>query len=145
MRCVPPGILQQRRGNARCPAARETRLLRFSARVRGDEQHRANVATAFQQAVVDTLVIKSRRALQQTGLRRLVIAGGVSANQLLREQMRQLGQQLDVEVFYPRHEFCTDNGAMIALAGCLRLQAGERTGLAVNTRARWPLAELALS
>ena len=110
-----------------------------------DEQHRANVATAFQQAVVDTLVIKSRRALQQTGLRRLVIAGGVSANQQLREQMRQLGQQLGVEVFYPRHEFCTDNGAMIALAGCLRLQAGERTGLAVNTRARWPLAELALS
>lgn len=107
-----------------------------------DQQSLANIAYAFQQAVVDTLVIKCRRALQQTGLNRLVVAGGVSANTELREQLQQLTQSLKGQVFYPRPEFCTDNGAMIAFAGCQRLQAGQQEDLAIITRPRWPLHEL---
>ncbi len=103
-----------------------------------DAQTRADIALAFEQAVVETLAIKCRRALEQSGLRRLVVAGGVSANRRLREQLAQL----DADLFYPRLEFCTDNAAMIAVAGALRLQAGERAGPQIAVRARWPLAEL---
>jgi N6-L-threonylcarbamoyladenine synthase len=107
-----------------------------------DEAARADVAYAFQAAVVETLVIKCRRALEQTGVKRLVVAGGVGANRRLREALTaQLGA-IGVEVFYPSLEFCTDNGAMVAYAGCQRLLAGEQAGLAVEVRARWPLAEL---
>ncbi len=102
-------------------------------------QNRADIAYAFQQAVVSTLAIKCKRALQQTGLLRLVVAGGVSANQALREKLRALAASLNAQVYYPRHEFCTDNGAMIAYAGCQRLLAGESDGLEINARARWPL------
>lgn len=104
-----------------------------------DDSASADIAASFQAAVVDTLLIKSRRALKQAGLSRLVIAGGVGANRLLRERF---AAELPGEVFYPRLEFCTDNGAMIALAGCLRLAAGERVDLGVEIRPRWPLAEL---
>ena len=107
------------------------------------EQARADIARAFQEAVVDTLVIKCRRALKQTGLKRLVVAGGVSANQYLRETLQQTMNKLSGEVFYPRPEFCTDNGAMIAYAGCQRLLAGERADTAIKTYPRWPLADLA--
>lgn len=103
-----------------------------------DDQTRADIACAFQDAVVDTLVIKCKRALEQTDLSRLVIAGGVSANQLLRERLKTLSAKL----YYPRLEFCTDNGAMIAYCGALRLQAGQRDGLVINAHARWPMAEL---
>lgn len=106
-------------------------------------QTKADIARAFQQAVVDTLVIKCRRALAQTGLNRLVVAGGVSANKHLRSWLEQTAQQSGGHVFYPRPEFCTDNGAMIALAGALRLQAGEQQGLNIQVRPRWPLMELA--
>jgi len=106
----------------------------------GGDAAAADIAASFQAAVVDTLLIKSRRALRDSGLERLVIAGGVGANRLLRER---LSAELDAEVFYPRLEFCTDNGAMIALAGCLRLCAGQREGLELAIRPRWPLAELA--
>lgn len=106
------------------------------------ERDRADVAAAFQRAVVETLVIKCRRALQQTGMRRLVIAGGVSANLSLRAAMAAMVESAGAEVYYARPEFCTDNGAMIAFAGCLRLQAGQRDDLAIVTRARWPLTEL---
>ncbi|RUO32965.1 tRNA (adenosine(37)-N6)-threonylcarbamoyltransferase complex transferase subunit TsaD [Aliidiomarina soli] len=108
----------------------------------GTEQSRADIALAFQQAVVDTLAIKCKRALQQSGLKRLVVAGGVSANLELRRQLADLTTQLGGEVFYPRAEFCTDNGAMIAFAGAQRLQAGQSEDLAVITRPRWPLQEL---
>ncbi|MBV1931628.1 MAG: tRNA (adenosine(37)-N6)-threonylcarbamoyltransferase complex transferase subunit TsaD, partial [Porticoccaceae bacterium] len=86
-----------------------------------DEQTMADIACAFQNAVVETLVIKCRRALKQTGLKVLVMAGGVSANVLLRECLTDALAKLDASVFYARNEFCTDNGAMIAYAGCQRL------------------------
>lgn len=106
------------------------------------EQNRADIAFAFQQAIVDTLVIKCQRALQQTGLNRLVVAGGVSANTELRRQLAELTKKLGGSVFYPRQEFCTDNGAMIAFAGAQRLQAGQSEGLAVIAKPRWPLDQL---
>lgn len=106
------------------------------------EQSRADIAYAFQQAVVDTLAIKCRRALQQTGLKRLVVAGGVSANTELRRQLAELTDTLGGEVYYPRAEFCTDNGAMIAFAGAQRLRAGQSEDLSVITKPRWPLDQL---
>jgi N6-L-threonylcarbamoyladenine synthase len=107
------------------------------------EQTRSDIALAFQQAVVDTLTIKCKRALQQAGMRRLVIAGGVSANQALRESLEKMLGGMQGEVFYARPEFCTDNGAMIAYAGCQRLQAGQHESLAISVQARWPMEQLA--
>ncbi|EAT12790.1 tRNA (adenosine(37)-N6)-threonylcarbamoyltransferase complex transferase subunit TsaD [Bermanella marisrubri] len=106
------------------------------------EQDKADIALAFEQAAVDTLVIKCRRALKETGRKRLVIAGGVSANRYLRERLQQELKKLDGEVFYPRPEFCTDNGAMIAYAGCQRLMAGQRDGEEIVVHPRWPMDEL---
>ncbi|HEY9148804.1 MAG TPA: tRNA (adenosine(37)-N6)-threonylcarbamoyltransferase complex transferase subunit TsaD [Gammaproteobacteria bacterium] len=106
------------------------------------DQDKANVARAFEDAVVDTLAIKCKRALQQTGLKRLVVAGGVSANKGLRERLSKMGGELGAEVYYPRPEFCTDNGAMIAYAGFLRLQAGQHEELAFTATPRWPLETL---
>lgn len=106
------------------------------------DQDKADVAAGFQKAVVETLTIKCRRAIEQTGFQRLVIAGGVGANKALRARLNAEGERKGFSVFYPPFKYCTDNGAMIALAGALRLQAGESTDLAVKTRARWPLDEL---
>lgn len=107
-----------------------------------DDQTRADIARAFEDAVVDTLAIKCKRALEQTGFKRLVMAGGVSANRALRAKMEDVLKQRGGEVFYARPEFCTDNGAMIALAGLIRLKGGANAGLGVTVRPRWPLAEL---
>jgi N6-L-threonylcarbamoyladenine synthase len=107
-----------------------------------DEQTHADVAYAFQEAVVETLAIKCRRALQQCELKRLVIAGGVSANTALREKLGQITKKLGGEVFYPRPEFCTDNGAMIAYAGLQRLKAGTDADLTFKASPRWPLDTL---
>lgn len=104
---------------------------------------RADVARAFQDAVVDTLAIKCRRALRDTGLGSLVVAGGVGANRALRLRLTELARGEGGEAFFPRAEFCTDNGAMIAFVGCLRLQAGEWTREGFDVRARWPLDTLA--
>ncbi|MEP0355912.1 tRNA (adenosine(37)-N6)-threonylcarbamoyltransferase complex transferase subunit TsaD [Paraglaciecola sp.] len=109
----------------------------------GSDQAKANIAYAFQEAVVDTLAIKCKRALKQTGIKRLVIAGGVSANTQLREQLAIMMNNIKGEVFYPRLEFCTDNGAMIAYAGLQRLKSGEFEGLSTKARPRWSLEELA--
>ncbi len=106
------------------------------------EQDKADVAFAFQQAVAETLSIKCKRALQQTGLKTLVIAGGVSANQEIRRQLERMAKKQDAEVFFPRLEFCTDNGAMIAYAGCQRLLAGQKQDLQIFARPRWPMDEL---
>ena len=106
------------------------------------EQSKADIAYAFQEAVVDTLAIKCKRALKQTGLKRLVIAGGVSANKQLRQTLAELMQQLGGEVFYPQPQFCTDNGAMIAYVGFLRLKQGQQQDLAIEVRPRWAMTEL---
>ena len=106
------------------------------------EQTRADIALAFQEAVVDTLTIKCKRALKQTGLNSLVIAGGVSANQALRQSLEQMLGGLKGKVFYARPRFCTDNGAMIAYAGCQRLLAGQHEGPAIAVQARWPMEQL---
>lgn len=107
-----------------------------------DDQTRADIALAFQQAVVDTLTIKCQRAVQQTGLQRLVIAGGVSANQSLRQSLEAMLAARGGQVFYARPQFCTDNGAMIAYAGCQRLLAGQSEGPAIQVQARWPMEQL---
>jgi N6-L-threonylcarbamoyladenine synthase len=109
------------------------------------DQHalRADIAHAFQQAVVETLAIKCRRALRATGIPRLVVAGGVGANRVLRQRLIALAQEEGGAAYFPRAEFCTDNGAMIAFVGCLRLQSGERVRDGFDVRARWPLDSLA--
>ncbi|MEZ5443812.1 MAG: tRNA (adenosine(37)-N6)-threonylcarbamoyltransferase complex transferase subunit TsaD [Lysobacterales bacterium] len=107
-----------------------------------DDQVRRDLSASFEAAVVDTLVEKCRRAWRQTGRERLVIAGGVGANQRLRTQLQAAAQAEGVQLYYPRAAFCTDNGAMIALAGALRLAAGEAADAAIRVRPRWPLAEL---
>lgn len=107
-----------------------------------DDATRAAVAAEFQQAVVDTLVAKCRRALDQTGFDRLVVAGGVGANVQLRQALADLGQRIGVTVSYPRPSFCTDNAAMIAYAGWCRLSHGEHDGLPIRATARWPLDTL---
>ena len=114
-----------------------------AARAEGlSEQGRADIAASFQQAVVDTLAIKCRRALDQTGLSRLLIAGGVSANSRLRQVLGEMVQRRGATVHYARPEFCTDNGAMIAYAGCQRLLAGQHDDLVIRARARWPMDTL---
>jgi N6-L-threonylcarbamoyladenine synthase len=107
-----------------------------------DPQTRADIARAFEEAVVDTLVIKCRRALEQSGLERLVVSGGVGANRRLRSAMDALAGSMSASVHYPRVAFCTDNGAMVAYAGCQRLLAGADEPLAFDVRARWPLESL---
>ncbi len=106
------------------------------------EQDKADIASAFEEAVVDTLAIKCRRALEMTGLKQLVIAGGVSANDRLREKLGEMVQKRKAQLFYARPEFCTDNGAMIAFAGCQRLVAGQQDDLSIVIRPRWPMDEL---
>ncbi len=107
-----------------------------------DEQTKADIALAFEVAVVETMAIKCRRVLEQTGLKRLVLAGGVSANRRLRQRLAELVQGYGAQLYYPRPEFCTDNGAMIAYTGSVRLQAGQTESLAIQAKARWPLAML---
>lgn len=107
-----------------------------------DAQNRADIACAFEDAIVDTLAIKCRNALDYTGFKRLIIAGGVSANSKLREHIKQMMKKRGGEVFCARPEFCTDNGAMIAYVGVVRLLAGECTDLNINVRPRWSITEL---
>lgn len=107
-----------------------------------DPQTHADIARAFEDAVVDTLAIKCKRALDLTGFKQLVMAGGVSANRALRAKLEEVMAKRGGKVFYARPEFCTDNGAMIAYAGMVRLKTGATSDLGVTVRPRWPLAEL---
>ena len=107
-----------------------------------DEQCKADLARGFEDAVTETLAIKCERALRATGHPTLVVAGGVGANLRLRARLQQLAAKLGGEVFFPRREFCTDNAAMIALAGWLRRAEGQCNPASFTTRARWPLTEL---
>lgn len=106
------------------------------------DQLLADITAGFQLAVVDTLSFKCRRALRETGRKRLVIAGGVSANKRLRQVLDAMVAKEGAELFYARPQFCTDNGAMIAYAGCQRLMAGQRSGLAIDAVPRWPMDTL---
>ncbi|MEO8746442.1 MAG: tRNA (adenosine(37)-N6)-threonylcarbamoyltransferase complex transferase subunit TsaD, partial [Rhodanobacter sp.] len=106
------------------------------------EQTRADVARAFEEAIVDTLIIKCRRALEASGVRRLVIAGGVGANRRLRADLAAAGEHDGFRVYFPRLAFCTDNGAMIALAGAIRLASGQQQDATVQVRPRWDLQSL---
>jgi N6-L-threonylcarbamoyladenine synthase len=103
---------------------------------------KSDVAHAVQEAIVETLVAKALRALEQTGLDTLVVSGGVSANRTLRARLAEIVRRRGGRVYYPRIEFCTDNAAMIAVAGLARLSAGQHDGLAIKARAQWPLASL---
>ena len=105
-------------------------------------QIKADISLAFEEAVVDTLKIKCRRALEQQYCDKLVIAGGVGANKRLRLSLAEMIEQQSGHLYYPRVEFCTDNGAMIAQAGCLRLVAGETQPLEIDARARWSMQDL---
>ena len=107
------------------------------------EQDAADVARAFEEAVVNTLSIKCRRALEETGYKTLIIAGGVSANLRLREVLEEAMTKVDGRLFYAQLKYCTDNGAMIAYAGCQRLLAGERDDLEIRAQPRWSLESLA--
>ena len=106
------------------------------------EQVKADISLAFEEAVADTLKIKCRRALEQQQCKTLVIAGGVGANKRLRRVLRDMIESLGGELYYPRIEFCTDNGAMIALAGCFRFMAGETQPLEIDAKARWLMQDL---
>lgn len=106
------------------------------------EQDKAQIALAFEEAVVDTMRIKCKRALEQTGYKTLVIAGGVSANVHLREVLEKMTASLRAKVFYARPEFCTDNGAMIAYAGCQRLKSGQVSDHSLQAKPRWPMDQL---
>jgi len=120
----------------------KTAVLTRYAKASNDITSRADIALGFEEAVVDTLLIKCRRALEQTGLKSLVLAGGVAANLRLREELSVWAGQNKIRIHYPRSEFCTDNGAMVAYTGCQRLLAGAEDPLDWEVRARWPLSEL---
>lgn len=107
-----------------------------------DDATRADIAAGVQEAIVDTLLSKTLRALDETGYETLVVAGGVGANRLLRERLAQAAARQGAKVFYPRIEFCTDNAAMIAVAGMARLKAGAHESQAIRARAQWSLTEL---
>lgn len=120
----------------------KTFALQTSQQIVLDDQAKADIARAFEDAVVDTLTIKCRRALKQTGYKQLVIAGGVGANAALRRSLRAMCHEMQAKLFFPRHEFCTDNGAMIAYVGCQRLMSGETEVLSVEVHPRWALESL---
>ena len=120
----------------------KTQVLLAYQKHAGEPAAKADVARAFEDAIVDTLVIKCRRALAQTGSRRLVIAGGVGANRTLRKRLADAAEHDGFKVYFPRLEFCTDNGAMIALAGALRLQAGLHDDASIRVQPRWDLESL---
>lgn len=121
----------------------KTAVLTLTKQHELDEQTRADIAHAAQAAIVEVLVSKALFALKQTGLKQLVIAGGVGANQLLRSQLNAAAIRKGIQVFYPALEFCTDNGAMIAFAGALRLrQQKPQVGYAFDIKPRWDLQQI---
>ncbi|ODT96300.1 MAG: tRNA (adenosine(37)-N6)-threonylcarbamoyltransferase complex transferase subunit TsaD [Rhodanobacter sp. SCN 67-45] len=120
----------------------KTQVLLAWQKLDQSEQTRADVARAFEEAIVETLLIKCRRALEATGTRRLVIAGGVGANRRLRADLAAAGEKDGFRTYFPRLQFCTDNGAMIALAGAIRLASGQQQDETVQVRPRWDLQTL---
>ena len=107
-----------------------------------DEQTRADVAYAFVDAIVDTFVIKCKRAIDETGIKQLVVAGGVSANKQLQKALVNMFDEVGGQVFFPRDEYCTDNGAMVAYSGYLRIKKGQCDALSFTAKPRWPLEDI---
>ncbi len=120
----------------------KTQVLLAWQRSEQSDSIRASIARDFEEAIVETLVIKCRRAMQATGAKRLVIAGGVGANRRLRAQLADAATRDGFQTFFPRLEFCTDNGAMIALAGSIRLRAGQCNDAQIKVFPRWDLESL---
>ena len=120
----------------------KTAVLTLAKQQTLDEQTVADIARAFQEAIVEVLAAKALAALGQSGLNRLVVAGGVGANRQLREQLSALAARRGFEVYYPKLEFCTDNGAMIAFAGAMRLKQDANREWKFNVRPRWDLAAI---
>ena len=120
----------------------KTAVLTLWRREPASEQRRADIACEFETAIVDVLVAKSLAALDETGLTRLVVAGGVGANRRLRERLAYETERRGAKVFYPDLQFCTDNGAMIALVGALRMEQGKQSDLAFTVRPRWDLSSV---
>ena len=120
----------------------KTAVLTLWRREPASEQRRADIACEFETAIVDVLVAKSLAALDETGLTRLVVAGGVGANRRLRERLAHETERRGAKVFYPDLQFCTDNGAMIALVGALRMEQGKQSDLAFTVRPRWDLSSV---
>jgi len=141
--CVLPRPMLDRPGLEFSFSGLKTAVLQAVRAAAPGEQARADIAHAVQDAIVATLCAKALRALQFTGHDSLVVAGGVGANAELRARLAREAGELGARVYYPRPEFCTDNAAMIAVAGLQRLRAGERSSLAIEVRARWPLEQLA--
>lgn len=120
----------------------KTHALQAWQKSKQDHAAKVGIAQAFQTAVVETLVQKCKRAVQMTASKKLVVAGGVSANQALRAQLKTVMQELEVEVYFPAMEYCTDNGAMIAYAGWLHFMNGQQDpSLAIDVHARWPFTD----
>ena len=118
----------------------KTHVMNLWHKSKKDENTRIAIAAAFQKAVVETLVFKCQRAQQLTGLKQLVVAGGVGANRALRAALVKMMTEQKGQVFFPKHEFCTDNGAMVAYAGCLHLLEGQQDlDLNIRVQSRWPL------
>ncbi len=107
-----------------------------------DKTRKADIARAFQDAIADTLAIKCRRALVETSYKRLIVAGGVSANKTIRNRLQKMAEKEQASVFFPRFEFCADNGAMIALAGCQRFLAQQNENLEIKAAPRWQLSSV---
>jgi N6-L-threonylcarbamoyladenine synthase len=118
----------------------KTAVLKQVGKAALPEERRADVARGFEDAIVDVLSAKALAALDATGFDRLVVAGGVGANRTLRSRLTAAVQKRDAEVFFPDPEFCTDNGAMIALVGALRLQRGDGEGYRFTVHPRWTLS-----
>ena len=120
----------------------KTHVMTTITNLEATELNRANICRAFSDSVVDVLSIKCRRAIEQTGVRKLVVAGGVSANKAIKRGLEGMCRELASEVFFPSMQFTTDNGAMIAFAGYCRMITGESDNFEDKVRARWPLSDM---
>ncbi len=142
-RCKFPRPMSRHPGMDFSFSGLKTSVLQHVRTMEDSSQARADVAHGVLQAVIDILVLKCRRALRHSGLKRLVAGGGVCANAQLRRRLAALAAEEGIQLYYPRAEFCTDNGAMIACAGFLRLKSGEQNqSLTFQARPRWPLQSL---
>ncbi len=119
----------------------KTQVMNHISKCTDDEQTRADIALAFETAAINALIVKSKRALKQTGYKQFVVAGGVAANRRLRERLKELMEDA-VQVVYPKPALCMDNGVMVAYAGMVRFLAGQQADPSPQVKARWQLSDL---